>query len=125
MLLLNGLTNDAMQQATLDGIPGLSINIALRYMPRIQIWNMDVSYNDFIAQGIPILCGPNILRQWRNIIPFGMACTNLYDLDPYTLEDFINGNSSLYLLDSPDVQYVENNIFGNLTFSSSGNGASS
>lgn len=107
MILVNSLTNDAMQQMVLNGIPGINVGVNLRFMPRTQIWNMDVSYNNFVAQGIPLVCSPNLLRQWSNIIPFGMACTNIYRLDPYTLNDFVTGNSSLYLLDSDDVAAVE------------------
>lgn len=116
MLQINGLTNDAMQECVLDGIPGIQVSLTLRFMPRIQTWNMDVSYQDFLAQGIPILSCPNMLRQWRNIIPFGIACTNIYQLDPYTINDFINGNSSLFLLNASDVQGVENNIYLDTNF---------
>ena len=118
MLIINGLTNDAMQQLTLDGIPGVEINVTLRFMPRIQIWNMDVAYGSFLAQGIPVLCSPNLLRQWRNIIPFGIACSNIYQLDPYTIIDFVNGNSTFYLLDGDDVASIEQTIYGDGNFTS-------
>jgi hypothetical protein len=114
MLLINSITDDPMQQFVLDGIPGVSVGILLRYMPRIQIWNMDVAWNNFTADGVPLLCGPNILRQWRNIIPFGIAITNNYFLDPYSLTDFSGGNSQFYLLDSTDVAAVEATFFDGL-----------
>lgn len=107
MLQINGLTNDAMQQFVLNGIPGVSVNVLLRFMPRIQIWNMDISSGNFTAEGIPVLCGPNILRRWKNIIPFGIACTDIYQIDPYTVNDFALGAASLYLLNSADVAAVE------------------
>lgn len=96
-----------MQQFTLTGIPGIQISVFLRFMPRIQVWNMDISYGSFQANGIPVVCSPNILRQWRNILPFGLACTDIYQLDPYQLNDFAIGNASLYLLDSADIAAVE------------------
>lgn len=111
MLLIDSLTNDAMQQFTLTGIPGIQVSVLLRFMPRIQTWVMDITYGTFIAQGIPVLCSPNLLRQWENIIPFGMACTNIYQLDPYTINDFTDGTASLYLLDSTDVAAVEAEFF--------------
>jgi hypothetical protein len=107
MLLINSLTNNAMQQFSLTGIPGIEINVVLRFMPRVQIWNMDISYGDFIAQGIPVVCSPNLLRQWRSIIPFGIGCTNVYKLDPYTINDFADASSNLLLLNSADVAAVE------------------
>ena len=111
MILVTNLTNNPMQQFVLDGIAGISVSILLRFMPRVQIWNMDISWNNFEAQGIPLLCSPNLLRQWQNIIPFGMACTNIYKLDPYTVNDFSNNSSSLFLLDSSDVAAVEAEFF--------------
>lgn len=111
MLLIRNLTNDSMQQFVLDGIPGIQVSVLLRFMPRTEIWNMDISYADFTAQGIPLVCGPNLLRQWRNIIPFGIACTSPYFLDPYTINDFIDGNATLYLLDASDVAAVEAELF--------------
>ena len=111
MLLINSLTNDPMQQFSLTGIPGVQVGVLLRFMPRIEIWNMDITYGSFIAEGIPLVCSPNLLRQWRNIIPFGIACTNIYKLDPYTVNDFADGTASLYLLNSADVAAVEAQLF--------------
>lgn len=111
MLLINSLTNNPMQQFTLTGIPGIQISVLLRFMPRTQIWNMDITYGDFVAEGIPLVCSPNLLRQWRNIIPFGLACTSIYFLDPYTVNDFANQIANLYLLDSADVAAVEAEFF--------------
>jgi hypothetical protein len=111
MLLINSITNDPMQQMTLTGIPGLLIDVTLRFMPRIQTWDMDVVCGNFTAQGIPLLCGPNIMRQWRNIVSFGIGITNNYFLDPFTLTDFSSGNSQFYLLNSTDVATVEATFF--------------
>ena len=111
MLAINSLTNDASQQFTLTGIPGVQIGVLMRFMPRIQQWVMNISYGSFEADGIPILCSPNILRQWRNVIPFGLACTNVFFVDPYTLNDFADGSSSLFLLDSADVAAIEAALF--------------
>jgi len=111
MFLINTLTNNPIQQLTLTGIPTIQIGLTIRFMPRIEQWQMNISYAGFEADGIPILCSPNLLRQWRNIIPFGLACTNIYFLDPYTLQDFSSLNSSLYLLNSADVAAVEAALF--------------
>ena len=111
MLAVNSLTNDPTQQFVLNGIPGIQISITLRFMPRIQIWNMDVSWGTFTALGIPVLCSPNLLRQWRRIIPFGIACTDIYKLDPYTVNDFAVGDASFFLLNADDVAAVEDAFF--------------
>jgi hypothetical protein len=111
MLYINHLTDDAQQQTYITGIPDITINFTLRFLPRIQTWIMGVSYNDFSAQGIPVTTSPNILRQFRNQIPFGIACVTASGLDPYTVEDFLTQASNLYLLNSTDVQLVEVGFF--------------
>jgi hypothetical protein len=52
----------------------------------------------------------NMLRQIRNIIPFGLAClmTDLYE--PVFIEDFANGRATLYTLNSTDVALVETSL---------------
>lgn len=111
MLLINSLTTDPLQQFTLTGIPGVEIDILLRFMPRIEIWNADITYGTFNVQGVPLLCSPNILRQWRNIIPFGIAITSIFKLDPYSVNDFAAGVANFFLLNSDDVAAVEANIY--------------
>lgn len=111
MLAINSLTNDPMQQFSLTGISGVQIGALIRFMPRIQQWLLNVSFGSVQINGIPIVSSPNLLRQWRNLIPFGLACANKYYLDPYTVNDFVNGASSLFLLDSDDVAAVEAGLF--------------
>lgn len=76
-------------------------------MPRIKQWIMGVQTGDSNIQGIAITTAPNILRQWRKILPFGMLCYSASGLDPFTVNDFVNGASNLYLLDSTDISLVE------------------
>ena len=107
MLYLNHLTNDPQQQANLTGLPGSQIVLTLRFMPRIQRWIMGVVWNGKSIQGIGVTTSLNMLRQYRNIIPFGIACVADSGLDPYTVNDFQNQAANLYLLDSDDVAAIE------------------
>ena len=52
-----------------------------------------------------------MLRQYRNIIPFGIACLTASGLDPYTVDDFQNQASNLYLLTAEDVAGIEAELF--------------
>lgn len=111
MLLINSLTNDSFQNFNLTGIPGVQIQVLLKFLPRVQRWFMDISYGTFQANGIGVVSSPNLLRQWKNIIPFGIACINVNGLDPYAIDDWVNGASSFLLLDSVDVANVEQQFF--------------
>lgn len=111
MYLINSISNDPKQQFNLTGIPGIQVSVLLTFMPRIATWNMDITYGSINLQGIPVRCSPNMLRQWRNVLPFGMACVDIYKIDPYTVNDFALGAASLFLLDSEEVAAVEAGFF--------------
>lgn len=111
MLYINKITNDASQQLTLTGIPGIQITVTLRFLPRVQQWIMGVSYGSFSVQGISVVCGLNLLRQWKNIIPFGITCICSDGLDPYQVTDFANQRANLYLLNATDVTTIEEEWF--------------
>lgn len=54
---------------------------------------------------------PNALRCFLRIIPFGIAfSTNSY-VEPFQLDDFSSGRVQMYLLNSEDVQTIEQEIF--------------
>lgn len=107
MLYINKITNDPQQLITLTGIKGVTIQVALRFMPRIQRWMMDIDTSDFSLKGLAITTSPNILRQYRNQITFGIACVADSGIDPFTIEDFASQTANLYLLNADDVAAVE------------------
>ena len=112
MLYINQITNDASQQLTLTGIPGLQIGFGLQYYPRSQRWQASITYNNFTLDTIAVVSSLNILRQWRNVIPFGICCISADGLDPYQINDFANGNANLYLLDAADLATIEAEWYG-------------
>lgn len=107
MLYINKITNDASQRLMLTGINGIQINMTLRFMPRQSQWIMGVSYGDFSAQGIAVVCGLNLLQKFKNIIPFGISCVCTNGLDPYTLNAFVDQQANLYLLNAEDVETIQ------------------
>ena len=111
MLYVNKITNDPQQEITLTGIPGLNIDMSLRFMPRIQSWTMGIKYNGLSYQGIGIVISENLLRQFQADLPFGIACFRADGLDPYMIDDFANQLANLYLLDSTDVAWLEANYY--------------
>lgn len=111
MLYVNKLTSDPQQQVTLTGIPGLQINMTLRFMPRIESWIMGVAFGTQSIQGIRVVTAANFLRQWKNVIPFGMCCLRADGLDPFDVTDFSSQAANLYLLDAADVAALEAKLF--------------
>lgn len=111
MNILNKITNLPQQTFFLTGNAGQVITLALRFLPSQNSWIMDLSYGDFQANGIAVVASPNLLRNYRNIIPFGMACFVTDGLDPYYIDDFSSQRVALYLMDATDVQTVETQYF--------------
>lgn len=110
--LINNLTNFADQVTLLQLPDGSSATMELIYQGAPERWVMNVSYGDFVANGIGLCCYPNILRQWRNLIPFGLAFVTADQTDPFDISDFSSGRVSVYLLDEADVAAVESDIIG-------------
>ena len=111
MLYVNKITNDPQQQLSLIGIPSLTIQMDLRYMPRIQKWIMDLAFGTTEINGVMIVTSPNLLRQFKNNIPFGISCITTNGLDPYRVNDFATQSANLYLLNAADVAEIESGYF--------------
>lgn len=111
MLYINKITSSPNQLLTLTGIPGYQIAMTLQFMPRTQQWVMGLSYPGFAARGLAVVGGLNLLRQWKNVIPFGISCVCSDGLDPYQVSDFANQRANLYLLNKSDVEQIETEWF--------------
>lgn len=119
MIQLTKLTIVAYQSFKLRGEKGEEIAVELRYAPRMKRWMMNISYLDFnLPNGAMLANAPNILRNYRKNIPFGILCTSTDGFDPAYLDDFISvGNAvprvTLCLLNSDEVKLVESEFYTN------------
>lgn len=111
MQLIDRLTDAAIQQSILTGNPGQRITLTVRFCASQQLWFADIVWNDFSVYGIGLVNGVNILRNYRNLIPFGMWCDTTDGQDPYTLDAFSTGYAKLYLLSADEVTAIEERLF--------------
>jgi hypothetical protein len=108
MQQITGITSDAYQQQTITLPSGLQMVMRMRFIPQQYGWFFEqITAGSVTINGIRICTVPNILRQWKNILDFGIACKTDGNREPTQLEDFSNGYSILYLLDSDDVEEYE------------------
>jgi len=115
MNIIDGLGNEAYQIIQLVLSDGSVAVLELKYRPMTQRWNLDVVHDTFPAgavRGIGLSAHPNLLRQWRNVIPFGLACVTNTGVDPFSIEDFATQRAVLYLLQGADVRTIETDVFG-------------
>ena len=121
MNALTGLTNDPY---FVQGIPvpdGSVLSMAFRWRPSQMAWYVDFSYYTdtitFVRNGVMLTASPNILRQWRNVLPFGLAVCSIYGqdgsggIDPVTKNSFVDGTITLAVLTPEEVQLVEQAYF--------------
>ena len=111
MRYLNKIKAEAYQKFTLSGNSGQLIDMTLRFMPSQSMWMADFSYLDFDLKGIALNNAPNILRGYKDIIPFGIACNSNDGIDPRYIDDFSLQRCNLYLLTFDEVEQIESGLF--------------
>ena len=115
MNLLSGLTDDPAQNVTITLPDGSTAILSLDYSPQQLGWFFGVQYptNAFAVTGQRLCAFPNVLQQFQNAIPFGMACVTQGGVEPTGQETFVDGTTDLYLLSPNDVVYVNDVVFLN------------
>lgn len=109
---IDTITGDANQVTKLVLDDGTVAQLTLNYRGAIQRWSFDVVHPLLTVRGLNLCVQPNLLRSWREIIPFGIGCTTTDGADPVYVDDFTSGRATLHLLDAADVKTVEATIFG-------------
>jgi len=108
MYSIEQVTNNARQKQTLLLQDGTQITLSLYFVPMQLGWFIPlISYQGFTLNGLRITNSPNMLHQFRNQIPFGLACFSVADREPSQQDDFLSGASKLYLLSQEEcTQYA-------------------
>lgn len=109
MLLIQQISSDPLQQQSPVLPDGSTVTIQLYFRPMQFGWFFNsITWNNFVLKGIRVTNSPDILYQWRNEIPFGIACYTVGNREPTQQQDFSSGASKLYILTQEEVnQYRE------------------
>lgn len=114
MLLINDISNDPFQTMTVVTEEGLSFYLELYFIPLQLMWTIQkIVFNEQEINGIRICSSPNMLRQFKNLFPFGIACITEGNREPMFIDDFSSGASKLYLINENEVQEYEDYLSGN------------
>lgn len=104
MRQIQRITSDSNQTQTIALDDNSLFTFSIYYIDLQYGWFItSLSYGSFILQGIRICNSPNLLQQYRNQIPFGLACYTSEPREPTQQQDFSSGTSQLYVLNSSDV----------------------
>lgn len=101
------ITNEAHQKHTLLLEDKSRIELILDFLPTQRQWFMSVAYDNFVVNNRAVVNAPNILRRFKNIIPFGIAIVSDAKISPSFIESFSEGTSRLYLLEKEEVDAIE------------------
>lgn len=99
------ITDDSSQSQSFTLPDGTILTFTMTYFPQQYGWFFtSFIYGNLNINGLRICNNPNMLRQWENLIPFGLACYTAGNREPTQQQDFSSGASSLYILTSAEVQ---------------------
>lgn len=109
MLTIQGITDDPVQKMRLVLPDGSALSMSIKFVPLQLGWFItNLTYGTFVLNGFRIVTSPNMLFQYMNQIPFGLACYSTKNLEPTQQQDFASQFSILYLLTADECeQYAE------------------
>lgn len=113
MYIIQQITSAPLQQMTLVLPDGTSMSMTLYFAPMQYAWVItNLTYNTFILNGLRVTTSPNMLNQFINQIPFGLACFTVNNREPMLQQDFSSGNSQLFILSQAECQQYETLLNG-------------
>lgn len=112
MKLISNLSDEANQLTKVVLADGSVATFQFVYNAAVERWAFSVSHPDIECNGMVLCAGANVLRMFRNIIPFGLGCYSTDGADPFYIEDFASGRITLYVLDAPEVEFFETAVYG-------------
>lgn len=88
-----------------------TVDFKIYYNARTQNWFFDLVYKEIKINCVKIVLHPNILRQFRKFIPFGIMFSANDKVEPFQDTSFANGDCIMYVLNSEEVQQIEDSIY--------------
>lgn len=109
MFIIQNLTTAPLQKQTLILPDGSSTTMTIYFVPLQYAWFItSLTYKNFTVNGLRLTVSPNMLRQFKNKIPFGLGCfANNVSREPTLQQDFSSGAFSLYILSKAEVDAYE------------------
>jgi hypothetical protein len=105
---INGITQAPFQNNVFSLSDGTSVSMTLKFVPLQYGWFIyELIYQNFILRGFRIFTSPNMLQQYMNQIPFGIACYTQDNFEPKLQKDFSSGYAELYVVTKDELALYE------------------
>jgi hypothetical protein len=106
-------TSDPLQKQKIQMADGSVLSLTFCFKPQQYGWFIqELVYGSFSLYGVRICVSPNMLHQFKNQIPFGIACLSTDSREPTEQQDFSSGAANLYLLTADEVNYYTEYLSG-------------
>lgn len=104
MFQIERITNNPNQKHSFTLENGLNMSFILAFKPMQQTWFFEqIVYQTFTMNSLRVCNNPNLLYQWVNLVPFGIACFSSGYRNPELQDDFVTGYSRLYILSQSEI----------------------
>ena len=111
MKQITSITDAPRQTMTITLDDGSLLTLTLQYIQANKGWYLSLIYGSLLNINMRrVVSSPNMIRAFRNIVSFGIACKVLDKQEPIYKNDFLNGRASIFVSNSDDVAYVENTV---------------
>lgn len=107
MKRLDGIRASGVQSLSTTASNGDIVSIKLFFNAATQEWKIDIESNNFFLKGSRVFSSPNLLCQYENIIPFGLAVITEGGGEPFIVNDFSSGRANMYILSPEEVEEVQ------------------
>ena len=67
------------------------IYFTFRFLTNCNCWVVDIEYNNFILNSLQLTYSDNCLKQYQNILPFGLQVDSVSGLSPMQINSFSDG----------------------------------
>lgn len=111
MYLLNNLGNEPKQKLIMMLEDNTRLQMTFEYKENQQGWFFGFVYGDTSYQNIRLTTSYNVLRAYRNWLPFGLRCDTVDEGEPIGIDDFVTGYANVCLLTRDDIQTIEGNYY--------------
>lgn len=111
MYQITSLSADAKQQITMILDDESRVTFNFEYKSNQMGWFFGFQYGNYNYQNIRLTTAYNLLRAYRNYLPFGLRVDTVDLGEPTDITDFVSGYASVYVLTKSDVQTVEGNYY--------------
>ena len=111
MKQITEITSEPKQRFDIVTEENEEFEFKLEYSDQQQGWFWSLTYNNLIINGARLVTAPNILRRYKNMLPFGLSIQTEDLSEPILIDDFETERVKVFLLTESEVEEIEQTTF--------------